>query len=672
MSESAGATEAREPELVVRPSGALRRKVAAAVGASTLVLVVGALSFLMLRSYRQAQEWVQHTGRVQLTLAGVAGDVGHAEAAARGYVLSHDTAYLRQYTDARAQVTRSLETVRRLARDNALQQRRLDTLGAFLGARFDTLDARIAMRDRDGLDAVAAVTARGTGLARMTEARELVVRMTREEARLLEARQAEASARARRALVAIVLGSIAAALLSLVTLRGITGEVRARDEVTALALQQREELAAKARQLEEQAVALGHQLEEQQALTEELAQTNDELHAAQESMDRTLVGLRRSEERFRSLVWASAQIVWTAEASGAFDGDQPDWSEFTGQAREQYRGAGWLDVVHPDDRQATQRAWETAVATRTLYEVEHRLRRYDGVWRRMSVRGVPIVDEAGTLREWVGVHADVTEQRETEAEIRRLLAERDGQVRALAAANAGLEAFSYSVSHDLRSPLSAMSGLSHVLEEDYADRMDDAGRHLLRRIRANAAHMAELIDGLLELARVTRADMKHERVDLSELARNIGADLARTWPDRAVRLDVEPGLVALGDRRLLAVLLQNLIGNAWKYTGKTAEPHVVVERALLDGLPSDVAAFVVRDNGAGFDMRYAERLFAAFQRLHETREFEGTGIGLATVLRVIERHGGTIRGEGRVGEGATFTFTLPAPPAPAAPAGSPA
>ena len=648
-----------QPSLAAPAGGDFRRKVAAAVGASTLVLVVGALSFFMLRSYRQAQDWVEHTGRVQLTLAGVASGVGQAEGAARGYLLTRKADYLGQYARAREGATRSLVEARRLTRDNALQQQRLDTLATLVGARFDTLDARVAVRDRDGLEAAAAATARGMGIVQMILMRDLVARLTEEEARLLEARRDVAERRVRSTLVAIVLGSLVAALLSLITLRGITREVRAREQVTMLALQQREEIAARAHQVEEQAVELEHQLEEQQALTEELAQTNDELHAAQEAMDRTLTGLRRSEERFRSLVWASAQIVWTAEANGAFEGDQADWREFTGQRPDQYRGAGWLDAVHPDDRAMTHAAWEEAVASHALYEIEHRLRRHDGAWRRMSARGVPIVDERGAVREWVGVHADVTEQRESEAEIRRLLEEREGQVRALAAANAGLEAFSYSVSHDLRSPLSAMSGLSHVLEEDYGDRMDDAGRHLLVRIRANAAHMAELIDGLLELARVTRAEMKHERVDLSELARSIGADLARQFPDHPVRLDIEPDLVAVGDRRLLAVLLQNLLANAWKYTGKTPAPYVELARAPLpDGAPAQAVAFRVRDNGAGFDMAYAERLFAAFQRLHEAREFEGTGIGLAIVQRIVTRHGGRIWAEASVNQGATFYFTL--------------
>jgi signal transduction histidine kinase len=240
------------------------------------------------------------------------------------------------------------------------------------------------------------------------------------------------------------------------------------------------------------------------------------------------------------------------------------------------------------------------------------------------------------------------------AEVRSLNTALEAQLRDLAALNAGLESFSYTVSHDLRTPLGAINGMCTLLEEDYSERLDDEGRRMLGRVRANAMHMGELIDGLLELARVSRGELKLELVDVSAIAREIGGGLARQAAERVVRFDVEDGITVCADRRLVSALVQNLLTNAWKFSAKVAEPAIEVRR-WAEGPPD---TFLVRDNGAGFDMAYAAKLFAAFQRLH-AKEFEGTGIGLATVDRVARRHGGAVWAEGAVGKGATFFVTLP-------------
>src|SRR5437870_5745488 len=224
----------------------------------------------------------------------------------------------------------------------------------------------------------------------------------------------------------------------------------------------------------------------------------------------------------------------------------------------------------------------------------------------------------------------------------------------LQAANSELDAFAYSVSHDLRAPLRSIDGFSQVLLEDYGERLDEGGRDSLQRVRAASQRMATLIDDLLKLARVTRTEMRTERVDLSGMAREIVLDIQRTAPDRQVEFAIAPGLEAQGDFRLLRVVLDNLLRNGWKYTGKQAQPRV--EFTAVDENGGRV--FVVKDNGAGFDMKYADKLFGVFQRLHSITEFEGTGVGLATVRRIINRHGGRIWAEGIVDQGATFYFTL--------------
>ncbi len=224
----------------------------------------------------------------------------------------------------------------------------------------------------------------------------------------------------------------------------------------------------------------------------------------------------------------------------------------------------------------------------------------------------------------------------------------------LQAANSELDAFAYSVSHDLRAPLRSIDGFSQVLLEDYGERLDEGGRDSLQRVRVASQRMATLIDDLLKLARVTRTEMRTERVDLSGMAREIVLDIERTAPDRQVEFAIAPGLEAQGDSRLLRVVLDNLLRNGWKYTGKQPQPRV--EFTAVDENGGRV--FVVKDNGAGFDMKYADKLFGVFQRLHSTAEFEGTGVGLATVRRIINRHGGRIWAEGVVDQGATFYFTL--------------
>jgi signal transduction histidine kinase len=224
----------------------------------------------------------------------------------------------------------------------------------------------------------------------------------------------------------------------------------------------------------------------------------------------------------------------------------------------------------------------------------------------------------------------------------------------LLAANTELDAFAYSVSHDLRAPLRSIDGFSQVVLEDYAGQLGDAGRDALQRVRAASQRMATLIDDLLKLARVTRAEMRTERVDLSGIAREIVLDIQRATPDREVDFAIAPDLEAQGDTRLLRVVLDNLLRNGWKYTGKHPKPRV--EFTAVDDNGDRV--FVIKDNGAGFDMRYADKLFGVFQRLHSAAEFEGTGVGLATVRRIITRHGGRIWAEGAVDQGATFFFTL--------------
>ncbi len=276
-----------------------------------------------------------------------------------------------------------------------------------------------------------------------------------------------------------------------------------------------------------------------------------------------------------------------------------------------------------------------------------------------AVEGRKAVEEANR-----GLTLEITARQQAEAETRQLNASLEQRVldrtAELEAANREMEAFSYSVSHDLRTPLRAMDGFSLALAEDYAGQLDERAQTYLQFIRTGSQRMAELIDDLLNLSRLSREPMHRERVDLTAMAQEVGAELQHANPGRTVELVVAPALTAAADARMLKVVLSNLLGNAWKFTGQCATARIEVG-AALNAQPSTLNSpptFFVRDNGAGFDMAYADKLFGAFQRLHSTQEFEGSGIGLALVQRILRRHGGRGWAEGAVGRGATFYFTL--------------
>jgi PAS domain S-box-containing protein len=253
-----------------------------------------------------------------------------------------------------------------------------------------------------------------------------------------------------------------------------------------------------------------------------------------------------------------------------------------------------------------------------------------------------------------GIAEDITARKQSEAHIHSLNQALLDRATELEAVNTELESFSYSVSHDLRAPLRSMDGFSRILLDEYAERLDDKGRDRLGRIRAATQRMGVLIDDLLKLSRVSRVELHREAVDVSTMARDVVQELRKDEPDRDVEFSAQEGLIEAADARLLRVVLDNLLGNAWKYTGKTEGAGVEFGAYTEDG----VQVFYVRDNGAGFDMTYAGKLFSAFQRLHDAGEFPGTGIGLATVQRIIRKHGGRVWAEGEVGRGASFYFTL--------------
>lgn len=380
--------------------------------------------------------------------------------------------------------------------------------------------------------------------------------------------------------------------------------------------------------------------------------------------------LQASEARFRTLTEATSQLVWRGESGGAAIGDSPGWREFTGQAPAEMLGQGWATAVHPDDRREVRRAWVAAVAMGTIFQAECRVRRHDGEYRDFLLRGVPLRDAAGSITEWVGTCRDITERRQAQRDLTQMNAELERRVArrtaALEEANHELERFAYSISHDLRAPLRAIDNFSAHLLEDHAGQLDAEGQRLLGVIRRNAARMGQLICDILEFSRAGRADNTLTHVDVGALAREVFTELQAAHPSPA-RLEVAELPAAWGDRAAIRQVLANLVGNAVKFSRGSAAPVVRLEGRVERGQ----TVYAVSDNGAGFDPRYAHKLFSVFERLHAAEEFEGTGIGLAIVKRLVDRHGGEV--QARVNDpepGAAFIFTLPLPLPPSVPAGT--
>jgi light-regulated signal transduction histidine kinase (bacteriophytochrome) len=253
---------------------------------------------------------------------------------------------------------------------------------------------------------------------------------------------------------------------------------------------------------------------------------------------------------------------------------------------------------------------------------------------------------------------DFTDKKLAEEELQKLNEELEERVKErtqqLEQVNKELEAFSYSVSHDLRTPLRSIDGFSQVLLEDFSKYLDETGQDYLQRIRTSTKRMSNLIDDLLNLSRLTRKELSIEQIDLTKLCQEIFEELKINEPSRKIRLSIERGMKLNGDPTLIRTVIENLIGNSWKFTRKKAVPKITFGTKTIN----KEKIYFIEDNGVGFDMAYANKLFTVFQRLHSYKEFEGTGIGLAIVQRIINRHGGKIWAEGKINKGATFYFTI--------------
>jgi PAS domain S-box-containing protein len=351
--------------------------------------------------------------------------------------------------------------------------------------------------------------------------------------------------------------------------------------------------------------------------------------------------------RLAAIVNDSDDAIMSRSRDGVITSWNQGAERIYGFSAEEMIGKTMDALIPPERRDDEAKIAERVLRGERITHFETLRYRKDGAQIVLSVTMSPIRDSGGAIVGLATIGRDVTPLRELQAD---LVSAKE----AAEAANRELESFSYSVAHDLRAPLRALDGFSQALVEDYGEQFDDVGKKYLGYLRDSAQRMSSLIDDMLSLCRVTGRPLQRETLDVSALARAAIERLARAEPSRRVSITIEEGLGVFADRALFSMVLDNLLGNAWKFTAKKSDARIELRQLQLER----GRAFCVRDNGAGFDMAQIERLFGVFQRLHAASDFPGTGVGLATVQRVIRQHGGRVWAEGKVGEGASFFFAL--------------
>ncbi|MDY7228202.1 sensor histidine kinase [Hyalangium rubrum] len=375
---------------------------------------------------------------------------------------------------------------------------------------------------------------------------------------------------------------------------------------------------------------------------------------------------RRTEQHFRLLVETAQEGIGTIDPEWRITYANRYMAEMFGYRVEEMLGMHLSSFMDEKAWQVAQRGLSLKGRAPPVKAQDTAFLRKDGtvLWTSMST--TPLFNDEGGYAGSLAMLTDITRRREAEAQVRQLNADLEGRIAQrtsqLEFSHRELESFAYTVAHDLRAPLRSISSFSQALVEDCGDKLDEVGRDYVRRIVNGGRRMAELIDGILQLSRVNSTPLSAQACDLSRMARGVIEQLQSEQPERIVKVNIQEGLIDQGDPNLLRAVLENLLGNAWKFT---RERDVAEIEFRATGEAGGARTYTVRDNGAGFNMAYREKLFGVFQRLHTQREFEGNGVGLATVQRIIRRHGGRIWGEGQPGQGASFFFTLnefPRPP----------
>jgi len=556
------------------------------------VIITSVLAYQSISQYILVNQRVSHTLQVIGTLQDLLSTIVDAESGQRGYILTGQLEFLEPYQQGNQTIDELFEQLRTLTLDNSSQLARIDTLAPLVEQRMTFLTQSIGVWLTQGFDAAQSMVASGDGKRAMDQIREAIDVMIAEENALLEERNQQASSSARLTLFS--LGVLI--LLTFVFLTIFYGFI-------VRSIQERKQAQFNALQY-----------------ANEVQDLYDNAPCGYHSLDSsgTYIQINKTE-----LGW----LGYTHD-------------EVIGKKR-------FGDFITPDSLKNFQVNFPVFKARGWIKDLEFDMVRKDGTILSVLLNATAIIDSEGNYVSSRSTLIDVTDRKQIDLNLQKTNQE-------LIRANQELEAFSYSVSHDLRTPLRSIDGFSQALLDDYADKLDTTAQSYLKRVRKAAQRMGELIDDLINLGRISKADIVRENVDLTALCHKVVNDLQRNDPNRKVNIIIDDELKVVGDSHLLKLVLDNLIGNAWKFTGHTDDARIEVTGQRQNGK----TVFRVSDNGAGFDMTYANKLFEPFQRLHGYEEFEGTGIGLATVNRIIQRHGGQVWAEGEVGKGAAFYFSL--------------
>jgi PAS domain S-box-containing protein len=381
------------------------------------------------------------------------------------------------------------------------------------------------------------------------------------------------------------------------------------------------------------------------------AQVHGVQRELEERVQQRIAELRETRQELDGFFAMSLDMLCIAGTDGYFKRLNPAWSETLGWTDDELRSRPYVDFVHPDDRETTIESASQLADKQMVVQFENRYACRDGSYRWLQWKAVPVRDQ-----DFIYASArDISEHKATDSRVRALNDQLEQRVSELNALTQELEAFSYSVSHDLRAPLRHVTGFAAMLDKSAGPALDDQGRRYLRTISDAATRMGRLIDDLLVFSRMGRTEMMLGRVDLAALVEDVRREVASHLNGRVVSWNIHALPVVRADASTLRLVLTNLMSNALKYSG--TRPTAEIEIGC-NGTSSETVVFV-RDNGVGFDMKYVHKLFGVFQRLHSTDDFEGTGIGLANVRRIVHRHGGRVWAEGAIDSGATFFFSLP-------------
>jgi PAS domain S-box-containing protein len=582
-------------------SGRRHFPVVALMLASSLILVIAAvLVWLDFEHSRDAEGWVEHTYQVLNVSEELLTAIQEAEGGQRNYLLTGDNQYVTFYRSAVDSALASRKRLGELTVDNPAQQTRLRELDGLIGTRLALLEHAIGRRQQR-FEAAADVVPGGEGARTMDRIRMTVADVKMDEHSLLNQRTKQVNAQAATTRWALAMGPTL--LVAVLIIAGLL----IQSYVTRL-------------------------------------QTSEQT-------------LRRQADLLDKS--PGPIIVW--QLGGAIEYWNHGAEELYGFSREQAVGRGHNDLLHPmhplgmaaiQELLARDGEWNG--------ELSHMI---DG--REVIVEShMTLVTERDGRKTVLKANRDITREKRAYQEIQELNRELEKRVQdrtaQLEASNKELESFAYSVSHDLRAPLRGINGWSQALLEDYRHQLDEKAQQYLARVLQESQHMGHLIDDLLDLSRLTRVELLHESVDLTSLAHKIASRLQESEPARKLDFVIQEGLTTGGDVRLLEIALSNLLNNAVKFTGLRPLARIEFGQTMFQDQP----ALYIRDNGVGFDMAYSQLLFGAFQRLHKHSEFPGSGIGLATVQRVLHRHGGSIWADSKLDEGATFYFTIGAEPSP--------